>query len=149
MVSCPFGMPRYEYDKAVPYVRKCSFCADRLAAGQPPACVEACPGGALQFGDREALLEEARRRVYGSPERYQQKVYGEHEAGGTSWMYITDVPFETLPLPQGVRQASYPELTHGALSAVPMVLTLWPPLLMAVYSATRGRKTTSEETSHE
>ena len=151
MVACPFYIPTFRYSSAFkPRIMKCVFCHDtRLTKGLPPACVEACPGGALQFGDREALLEEARRRVYGSPDRYQQKVYGEHEAGGTSWMYITDVPFETLPLPQGVRQASYPELTHGALSAVPMVLTLWPPLLMAVYSATRGRKTTSEETSHE
>jgi Fe-S-cluster-containing dehydrogenase component len=140
MVSCPFGVPKYEYDKAVPYVRKCTFCAERQARGELPACVEACPAEALLFGDREELLETARTRIYQEPGRYVHHIYGEHEAGGTSWLYITDVPFEHLALPEGVRNASYPALTGGALAAVPFVMTLWPPLLMGLYTFSKARR---------
>ena len=43
MVACPFGVPKYEWSKAVPAVRKCDFCVERQKAGQLPACAEACP----------------------------------------------------------------------------------------------------------
>ncbi len=140
MVACPFGVPKYEYDKALPYVRKCTFCAGRQAEGKQPACTEVCPSGALMFGERAELLETARTRIYQNPDRYSRHVYGEHEAGGTSWLYISDVPFDSLGLPSGVRHSSYPELTQGALSAVPMVMTLWPPLLMGLYTFSRNRR---------
>ena len=134
MVACPFEGPTFEYDKAVPYVKKCTFCAERQAAGQPPACAEICPSGALTFGTREELLEEARKRIYQNPDKYVHHIYGEHEAGGTSWLYITDVPIEKLGLPTGLRQSPYPELTATALGSVPVVMTLWPPLLMGLYT---------------
>jgi formate dehydrogenase beta subunit len=148
MVACPFGVPRYQYEAAVPYVRKCTFCAPRLAEGKPPACSSVCPSGALKFGDREALIEEARERIYAEPGTYVRHVYGEHEAGGTSWLYIGDVPFESFGLPDDVRQASYPDLTRSALSVVPMVVTLWPPLLMAMYAVTRRRQQADKEDLH-
>ena len=140
MVACPFGVPKYEYAKAVPYVRKCTFCAGRLAKGLPPACTEACPSGALLFGEREALLEEARTRIYQNPQRYVRQIYGEREAGGTSWLYISDVPFDSLGLPSGVETKPYPDLTRTALSAVPFVMTIWPPLLMGLYTFAKNRK---------
>jgi len=139
MVACPFGVPKYEYDKAVPYVRKCTMCPDRIAAGRPPACAEACPGGALTFGRRSELLLEARRRVYAPDSTYVPRIYGEHEAGGTSWLYISDRAPAELGLPEGMGDRPYFELTRGALGAVPLVVTLWPPLLMGLYAAARRR----------
>lgn len=151
MVACPFDVPRFEYDKAVPYIRKCTFCAERQAAGQPPACAEICPSGALTFGKRADLLEEARTRIYQNPDKYVHHIYGEHEAGGTSWLYITDVPLETLGLPADLRQSPYPELTETALGAVPVVMTLWPPLLMGLYTffgRTRNERSHGEPEDH-
>ena len=145
MISCPFGVPKYEYDKAVPYVRKCTMCAARVAEGKPPACVDNCPAGALQFGKRSELLAEARKRVYGPGSKYVQHIYGENEAGGTSWMYIADRPFSDFGLPEDVANRSYFENTRGALGAVPFVVTLWPPLLMGLYAA----RTRDEEKDHE
>ncbi|HKJ92948.1 MAG TPA: 4Fe-4S dicluster domain-containing protein, partial [Longimicrobiales bacterium] len=55
MVACPYGVPRYEWDEAVPHVRKCTLCYPRLKEGKEPACVEACPHDALLFGPRTAL----------------------------------------------------------------------------------------------
>jgi Fe-S-cluster-containing dehydrogenase component len=139
MVACPFEVPKYEYGSLMPRVRKCTFCAERQAAGLAPACTEVCPSGALTFGRRAELLEVAKARIYQHPGRYVPHVYGEHEAGGTSWLYIGDVPFEKLALRTGVPERPIPELVQGALSAPPFVMTLWPPLLMGLYVFSRRR----------
>jgi Fe-S-cluster-containing dehydrogenase component len=140
MVACPFDVPKYEYEAVAPRVRKCTFCAPRQAQGLPPACAEVCPSGALTFGKRHELLEEAKRRIYAAPDRFVHRVYGEHEAGGTSFLYISDVPFERLGLQAGVPERPYPELVSGALGAPPLVMTLWPPLLMGLYAFSKRRE---------
>ncbi|HVO49834.1 MAG TPA: 4Fe-4S dicluster domain-containing protein [Thermoanaerobaculia bacterium] len=145
MIACPFSVPKYEYAKAAPLVKKCTFCAERQGQGLPPACTEACPSGALLFGKRADLLEEARTRIYQNPTRYTHEIYGEDEAGGTSWLYLSDVPFTSLALPGEIEKRSYPELAEGALSAVPLVATLWPPLLMGLYTFSKRRHDVAEE----
>ncbi|MEJ2504077.1 MAG: Ni/Fe-hydrogenase cytochrome b subunit, partial [Gemmatimonadota bacterium] len=84
-----------------PELKKCERCPDRRAAGLAPACVEACPEGALSFGTREAMLAEAHRRIDGDPDRYNPSVFGEHDAGGTQVLYLAaaGVPFEAMGLP--------------------------------------------------
>jgi formate dehydrogenase iron-sulfur subunit len=139
MLACPFDVPKYEYGSNAPRVRKCSFCAERQARGQQPACAEVCPSGALLFGRRAELLEVAKTRIYTNPGRYLHHVYGENEAGGTSWLYLTDVQPELLALKGGVPGKAYPELVSGALAAPPLVMTLWPPLLMGLYAFARRR----------
>lgn len=148
MVACPFEIPKYEYDSVAPRVRKCTFCAERQAAGLSPACTEVCPSGALTFGRRGELLELAKTRIYTNPDRYIHHVYGEHEAGGTSWLYISDVPFEKLALRTGMPEAPYPGLVAGALGAPPFVMTLWPPLLMGIYAFSKGRENGASGGSH-
>jgi Fe-S-cluster-containing dehydrogenase component len=148
MLSCPFGIPTFEYDDPTPYVRKCSFCAERQAQGLPPACAEVCPSGALTFGKRGDLLEEAKTRIYQNPTQYVHHVYGEHEAGGTSWLYISDVPLDKLGLPGDVEDKPYPELASTALGAVPMILTLWPPILMGLRAITRRPEAQNGEEGH-
>jgi len=140
MIACPFEIPKYEYDSNTPRVRKCQFCAERQAAGLKPACAEVCPSGALTFGRRGELLELAKTRIYTNPGRYIHHVYGEHEAGGTSWLYISDVPFEKLALRTGMPDETYPGLVAGALGAPPFVMTLWPPLLMGIYAFSKRRE---------
>jgi len=139
MVACQFDIPKFEFDSPAPYISKCSFCADRQAQGLQPACASVCPTGALQFGHRADLVEEARTRIYQNPDKYVHHVYGEEEAGGTNWLYITDVPFDKLGFRTDLGPTSPPELTRTALAAVPFVLTLWPPLLMGLYTFTKRR----------
>jgi anaerobic dimethyl sulfoxide reductase subunit B (iron-sulfur subunit) len=51
--ACPYGAIRY--DAVRNKVGKCDFCLDKIAAGEPPACVSACPMRALDFGDLDVL----------------------------------------------------------------------------------------------
>ena len=52
--ACPYGAP--QYDEQTGRMSKCTFCADDIDAGRPPACVAACPMRALDYGDRAELL---------------------------------------------------------------------------------------------
>jgi len=54
--ACPYGAP--QYDETAGRMTKCTFCADLLDQGLPPACVAACPMRALDFGERGALEAE-------------------------------------------------------------------------------------------
>jgi len=146
MISCPFDVPKFEFDSANPRIRKCDMCFERLEDGEEPACVAACPTGALTFGRRTKLLEEARQRIYSQPDRYVHHIYGEHEAGGTSFLYLAPVPFEELGFPTHLDTTPYPVRTREFLYAVPLVLTVVPPLLLAMAKARRnGSADKSEE----
>lgn len=136
MVSCPFDAPKFEYHSAAPRIQKCRMCFERVSTGGRPACVENCPAEALTFGPRGELLELARQRIYQQPDSYVSHIYGEHEAGGTGWLYLSPVPFGELGFPKNISDGSYPELTRDFLTSVPLVLTLWPAFLLAVHRAT-------------
>jgi Fe-S-cluster-containing dehydrogenase component len=136
MIACPFDAPKFEYSSPIPKIQKCRMCWERVAEGELPACVENCPNEALTFGKRSELLEIARQRIYENPGEYVSHIYGEHEAGGTGWLYISPVPFEELGFPTDVGEESYPETTRDFLTSVPVVLTLWPAFLLGLRRAT-------------
>jgi formate dehydrogenase iron-sulfur subunit len=122
MQACPFNIPRYEWTALNPRIRKCTFCADRLAQGKINACAEACPTGATLAGGREQLLAEARTRLKAEPDTYVQKIYGEHDAGGTSVLFLSPVEFSKLGLPDNLPASALPELTYRVLSKIPAVV---------------------------
>ena len=129
-VACPFGIPNFEWDKPMPWIRKCTFCADRQGAGLQPACVTTCPTGALKFGEREDLIAEARERIAAEPGKYFDHIYGEKEVGGTSWLYLSPVPFEKL----GFAKHSFEPVTINAARAMGFV----PPVLLGVAAIMTG-----------
>ncbi len=146
MVACPFDVPTYDYDEPLtPEVRKCTLCAPRLEKGQIPGCVEVCPKEALTFGKRTDLLKIARERIAKHPDRYIDHVYGEKEMGGTSWMYLSGVPFKDLGMREDLGATPAPALTSGALSVVPMVVGLWPVFLAGMYGMNKRREKIAEE----
>jgi formate dehydrogenase iron-sulfur subunit len=58
--SCPYNIPRKGKDGVI---AKCDFCNDRIHNGLQPACVTACPTGAMSFGDRKQVLTLAESRL--------------------------------------------------------------------------------------
>ncbi len=146
MVACPFNVPKFEYSKASPFIKKCQFCFTRQEQGELPGCVEACPVEALKYGRRPELLEEARKRIHDTPNAYVHHIYGEHEVGGTSWLYLASAPFEKLGLPQ-LSDKDYPELTSGAMGTVPAVLLMWPALLAGFHYLSHNKGEAHDERS--
>ena len=137
MPSCPFEMPKFEYESSNPRIQKCSLCWDRLEKGEKPACVDACPEKALTFGPRKKLIEEANRRIYQKPGEYLTHIYGEHEVGGTGYLYISKVPFEQIGFRTDLGTIAYPEYSKGFLYSVPIVLLLWPAFLIGINTLTK------------
>ncbi len=155
-----------------PRVRKCEFCFERQMEGKAPACVSACPKEAMAYGKREDLLLMARERIRSSAARQVTAstegaadaastpagdaaagngaaplpllpyIYGEREAGGTSWLYVASHPFESLGLLRLPPEAP-PRLTeaiqHGIFKNFVPPLGLATLLGMAMYTL-RGRK---------
>lgn len=122
MLACPFGVPRFEWRKGLtPRIAKCDFCDDRTSKGGSPACVAACPTGALRYGKRRVVVGEARQLLATHGDRYAD-LYGTETVGGTSWIYLADVPLGDLGFPRDLPGKPLPALTWRALSEVPIVI---------------------------
>lgn len=128
MMACPYGIPRYQWHKAVPYVQKCDLCHARSQKGKCsdsagkehcPACAEACPTGAITFGTRSELLVEARKRIGAADMNYIDRVFGEFEVGGSSVLYVSDIPLGFLGRRENLGNDPLPELTWASLKKVP------------------------------
>ena len=141
MTACPFSIPAFEYfDATSPAIQKCLMCYHRISAGEFPACATECPVEAVTFGKRDELLKIARDRIRKDPQKYIDHIYGEKEAGGTDWLYISNVPFERIGFPDNIGTTAYPEYTKEFLSQVPLVLVAWPALLGGFYLFSKQRQ---------
>jgi Fe-S-cluster-containing dehydrogenase component len=145
MVSCPFDIPKFEYFEWNPKIQKCNMCYERLQEGKKPACVEACPTDTLMFGMKRELLEIARHRVYNYPNKYERKIYGEYEVGGTGWFYLSSVPFEQIGFRTDLGTTPYPEYTKEFLFSVPLVLFAVPAFLLGLNLLTDRKKELDEK----
>ena len=160
--ACPWGVPTAEWNSHAPKIQKCTHCADRsdqplplTRNGQPlgvdekkryqesistPACVKACPADCLRFGTRDEMLQEARNRISGHPEKYVDHIYGEKEAGGTSVLYLSAVPFEKIGFPD-VDKKPYPSFSKMAIHAVPPTVIALGAALGGIYTLIKRRMT--------
>jgi formate dehydrogenase iron-sulfur subunit len=148
MLACPFSIPRYEWSKVLPRVRKCDLCADRLSNGQPTACAEVCPTGATLFGEREQLVQVARERLAATPATYQPRIYGLEEVGGTSVLLISDVPMESLGYPKGLMKEPLPLLTWKVLQKIPNFVIAGSALLGGIWWITSRRDKVQQAENH-
>jgi len=149
MMACPFGIPRYDWDKTVPHVEKCILCYDRLEAGKQPACTEACPTGATIFGDRKKLLNIAHKRIKENPGKYINKVWGEHEIGGTSVMYLSDIDLGFLSYQTHLGTKSLPERTKPAMESVPFAFVGMGGVMLGLNWIIRRRMELSKKNGKE
>jgi formate dehydrogenase iron-sulfur subunit len=86
--GCPFNIPRISKVDHKSY--KCTLCSDRVGVGLEPACVKACPTGAILFGSKSAMTEWAGERVADLKSRgfANAGLYDPPGVGGTHVMYV-------------------------------------------------------------
>ena len=118
MLACPLGIPRYEWEKTLPYMIKCDMCVQRLGEGRPPACAEACPNEACVFGERDELLRQARARI-ASGDGYLPHIWGEHEMGGTAVLYISNASLAEMHWPDKLDRRTLASFTWPLISKTP------------------------------
>jgi formate dehydrogenase iron-sulfur subunit len=139
MLACPFGVPKYEWEKVFPKVCKCTMCPDRVAAGKPTSCAEICPTGATKFDERDALIAEAQQRLRENPGKYVNHIYGLNEVGGTSVLLLSSVAFEDFGYRTDLVTEAMPLLTYRVLTHVPDLVTLGSVLLGGIWWITNRR----------
>ncbi len=139
MIACPYGALSFEYDDALsPAIKKCIMCFERITReGVAPACATACPTKATIFGRRSEMIKVARQRILQEPDKYVDHIFGETEAGGTGWLYLSAVPFDKLGFPTNLGKKPLAEYTREFLLAVPLVLMMWPAALTGVNALIR------------
>jgi Ni/Fe-hydrogenase subunit HybB-like protein/Fe-S-cluster-containing dehydrogenase component len=152
-IACPFSVPRFEWDSPVPEMKKCQLCPARRAAGLEPACVASCRRGALTYGLRTDMLAEAHRRIAENPRAYNPRVYGEHDGGGTSFLYLTKagISFADMGLPE-LGTTSVPTLPetvqHTIYKGFALPLALFGVLAGVVRRNTRGQRAVADPQEH-
>lgn len=145
MMACPFQVPKYEWDKAIPIVRKCIMCHHRIRRGLQTACAWVCPTAACRSGDRDALLALAKRRIKNFPDRYVPKIYGEKDVGGTGVLMLSAIPFEELGFHTDFGNQALPELTWTVLSKIPNIVVTGGLVLGGLSWIVNRRMTLQEE----
>ena len=102
---CPFGIPRLgQVDTITGEAKssKCTFCQDRTTNGLSPACAQACPTGAILYGERDELVAKGKQRVeeLKAKGRSAARLYGENELGGLHQMYVLETKASVYGLPE-------------------------------------------------
>jgi Fe-S-cluster-containing dehydrogenase component len=146
VMACPYNALAYEYDDPLtPKVMRCTMCYDRIKEGLVPSCAEACPMGAITFGERDELIKIARERIRKYPDRYVDHIFGEHEFGGTSWLVLSGVGFGELGLEEGLTSEPLPAIATSYLGVVPLVVTIYPGLLLGMYAFSKRQKAVAKQ----
>jgi len=88
ITGCPFNIPRISKKDSKVY--KCTLCSDRVAVGLEPACIKACPTGALVFGTKDDMIHHAEGRITDLKSRGYANagLYDPQGVGGTHVMYV-------------------------------------------------------------
>jgi formate dehydrogenase iron-sulfur subunit len=103
VMMCPYEVP--QYSKARGIVRKCDMCHSRLAVGEAPACVQACPTSAISI----KVVEQAKVRAkYRSLSTFNFQPLATAPARNT-FLAASPNPAITLPTTRFVTQRTFPE----------------------------------------
>jgi formate dehydrogenase iron-sulfur subunit len=132
--GCPFNIPRFSRKDSKAY--KCTLCSDRVAVGLEPACIKACPTGALAFGSKQGMLDLAHERVTELGERGFEKaaVYDPSGVGGTHVMYV--LPHgdpELYRLPRKAEISPLVSLWRGAFAKTLGVVTMLSVVVAGIF----------------
>lgn len=152
VTGCPFDVPRISKKDKKAY--KCTLCSDRVAVGQEPACVKTCPTGAIMFGTKDAMKDQAAERIADLKERGFDKagLYDPAGVGGTHVMYVlhhADQPSLYAGLPNEPKISPMVSLWKGVAKPLAMVALGAAALGSLFHYITKGPNEVSKELEDE
>ncbi len=71
-------------------ISKCTMCFERVSKGMLPACVKSCPSGAMNFGDRQDMLDLAKKRLDQLKKEYPKAILADAENVNTIYLLIDE-----------------------------------------------------------
>lgn len=89
--ACPYDIPRFDPKKHT--IAKCNMCIDRLQAGMIPCCVKTCPTGAMSFGERDEILELAKKRLETVKKTHPRAFLADPEAVSVIYLLAEEAEF--------------------------------------------------------
>ncbi len=101
-ITCPYHVPRFQWQGYNPRVTKCELCSTRLERGLKPGCTSVCPTGAVIFGPRTVLLIRGQTPHQGTiPAAITRSAStAKRITAERNRLYLSRVPFEKLGLPE-------------------------------------------------
>ena len=121
------------------------FVTIELKKGSSQRVLNACPQEATIFGERSELLKIAHKRIKENPGKYINKVWGEHEVGGTSVLYLSDIDLGFLSYPVNLGNKPLPERTSTAMESVPFAFVGMGGVMLGLNWIIRRRMEFSKE----
>lgn len=144
-ISCPYNVPKTQWDSATPRIVKCELCLKRTDGKTGSACAQVCPREAILYGTREELLATAKGRIAANPKKYNPKVFGEHDGGGNQSMILAPagMDFTDLGLPQLTETPPSRlamNIQHTAYKGFIAPVVLYVAAAVAIFRNTRAEK---------
>ena len=147
ITGCPFDIPRISKRDQKAY--KCTLCSDRVAVGREPACIKACPTGALVFGTKEDMQHHAAERIEDLKSRGFENagLYDPPGVGGTHVMYVlhhADQPQLYNDLPRDPHISAAVGVWKGVSKPIGLAVMLATALVGFLHYIRVGRNEVSE-----
>ena len=147
IAGCPFDIPRISKRDHKAY--KCTLCSDRVAVGLEPACIKACPTGALVFGTKEDMKHHAAERIEDLKSRGFEHagLYDPAGVGGTHVMYVlhhADQPQLYNDLPADPQISAMVGVWKGVSKPIGLAVMLVTALAGFLHYIRVGRNEVSE-----
>ncbi|WP_455554843.1 formate dehydrogenase subunit beta [Comamonas sp.] len=152
VTGCPFNIPRISKKDNKAY--KCTLCSDRVAVGREPACVKTCPTGAIMFGTKKAMHDQAERRIVDLKDRGYANagLYDPAAVGGTHVMYVlhhADKPSLYKGLPDDPKISPMVSLWKGVAKPLAMAALGAAAVGSLFHYITKGPNEVSKELEDE
>ncbi|UOF93893.1 MAG: formate dehydrogenase subunit beta [Bordetella sp.] len=148
ITGCPFNIPRISKKDKKAY--KCTLCSDRVAVGQAPACAKVCPTGAIEFGTKTDMIQQANERIVDLKSRGFQNagLYNPDGVKGTHVMYVlhhADQPDLYHGLPKNPRISPMVSIWKGFAKPIGMIMMIMTILSGFFHYIRIGPNEVSEE----
>jgi len=147
VTGCPFDVPRISKKDNKAY--KCTLCSDRVSVGLEPACVKACPTGAIHFGSKEDMLEYGSERIADLKSRGYSNagLYDPPGVGGTHVMYVlhhADKPSLYSGLPDNPKISPLVGMWKGVMKPISLAAIAFAGVFGLVHYVTKGPNRVTE-----